>query len=148
MPYTPFTRSEVKRILQLSELGGGHAGERHSMATNAYLAERQARGTPTATAFLNFEEMITAGLALLNDPSNDAALERFRVEKKAGKGYPGSSDKYVVLEHLLATPMKMRYAIGGTTRTFPCRRVKMVIDKNHGRPRFMHVITFFGEMGG
>ncbi|MEP0189509.1 MAG: hypothetical protein ABJP70_02465 [Erythrobacter sp.] len=149
MPFTPFTRAEVKRILQFSELGSGHAGERHSKATNAYLADRQMSGTPTATAFCNFEEMITAGVALLNDPANDAALEKFRVEKRAGSGYSGGNGgKYVVLEHLLTAPMKMRYAIGGTTRTFPCRRVKMVIDKDHGRPRFIHVITFYGEMGG
>ncbi|MEM8724627.1 MAG: hypothetical protein AAGE86_03805 [Pseudomonadota bacterium] len=147
MPYTPFTRSEVKLILQLSELGTGHAGERHSKATNAYLAERQLRGTPTATAFLNFEEMIDAGLALLNAPANDAAIERFRVEKRQGKGYPGSSEKYVALEHRLTAPIKMRYAIGGTTRTFPCTKVKMVIDKCNGRPRNMHVVTFFGEFG-
>ena len=147
MPYTPFTRNEVKRILQLSEAGSGHAGERHSKATNAYLADRQMRGTPTATAFVNFEEMITAALALLNDPANDAALERFRVEKREGRGYSGSGEVYVVLEHRLPTAITMRYAIGGTTRTFPCTKVKMVIDKCRGRPRDIHVVTFFGEFG-
>ncbi|MEM9500626.1 MAG: hypothetical protein AAF941_02150 [Pseudomonadota bacterium] len=147
MPFTPFTRDEVMRILSLSELEEGHAGERHSKATNAYLVERQMHGTPTATAFLNFQEMITAGVALLNDPANDAELEDFRVDKKFNKPNTKGRMKRIVLSHILRTPMKMRYAIGGTTRTFPCRKVKMVIEKNFGRPRFIHVVTFYGEMG-
>ncbi|WP_298471002.1 hypothetical protein [uncultured Erythrobacter sp.] len=153
MPYTPFTRNEVKRIFQLSEQGRGHAGERHVNITNQGMAERQMgtherSGISDVTSFVKFDDQIDAALALLNAPANDAALERFRVEKKQGRGYSGGGGRYVELTHTLNAPVLMRYAIGGTTRTFPCRRVKMIIDKCNGRPRNIHIVTFFGEFGG
>ncbi|MDJ0641397.1 MAG: hypothetical protein QNJ15_01140 [Erythrobacter sp.] len=153
MPFTPFTRSEVKLILQLSEQGQGHAGERHVSITNQGMADRQMgtrqrAGITDVTSFVKFDDQIDAALALLNDPANDAEIERFRVEKRQGRGYAGEGGRYVELSHTLTSPVQMRYAIGGTTRTFPCRRVKMIIDKCNGRPRSIHIVTFFGEFGG
>ena len=153
MPHTPFTRGEVKMILQLSEAGRGHAGERHVVITNAGMADRQMGtrergGITDVTSFCKFDDQIDAALALLNAPENGADLERFRVEKRPGRGYSdGSSGRYVVLTHRRATPITMRYAIGGTTRTFPCTLIRMVIDKDYSRPRQMDVITCYGEFG-
>jgi len=153
MPHTPFTRSEVKRIFQLSEQGRGHAGERHVSITNQSMADRQMGtrergGITDVTSFVKFEDQISAALELLNHPDNDEALEKFRVEKKPGRGYSdGTGGRYAEITHRLNAPVLMRYAIGGTTRTFPCTKVKMIFDKCAGRPRSMHIVTFYGEFG-
>lgn len=152
MPFTPFTRAEVRYIFEQSERATGHAGARHVTITNVGMADRQMgtrerEGLAEVTSFVKFDDQIDAALELLNAPAHDAALERFRVEKRAGVAYPGSSSRYAEIEHRLATPVQMRYAIGGTTRTFPCSRVKLVFDKAPGRPRDMHIVTFFGMFG-
>lgn len=153
MPYTPFTHSEVKLIFQLSEQGRGHAGERHVDITNQGMADRQMgspgqAGITDVTSFVRFDDQINAALELLNHPDHEDALEKFRVEKKPGRGYPGGTGgRYAEISHRLNAPVQMRYAIGGTTRTFPCTKVKLIFDKCHGRPRSMHIVTFFGEFG-
>lgn len=152
MPFMPFTRADVKLMFELSEPARGHAGARHVSITNVGMVDRQMggrgrEGLAEVTSFLKFDDQIDAALELLNAPANDAALERFRVEKRAGVAYPGSSSRYAEIEHRLNAPVPMRYAIGGTTRTFPCQKVKLVFDKAPGRPFDLHIVTFFGMFG-
>ncbi len=155
MPYTPFSFSEVKTIFTLSEgltqstgRGEGHAGRDHVNISNDGMWNRTLGGNASAiTSFLRFDDQVRAALELLNAPSSDAALERFRVEKQPGRGYPGSNSPYAEITHRLMAPVQMRYAIGGGTRTFPCSLVTLVFDKCRGRPRDMHIVTCFGEFG-
>jgi hypothetical protein len=159
MPYTPFTFEEVKSIFVMSEgnalstgRGTGHAGGRHVDITNEGMWNRMqgTRGGNTLsaiTSFIRFDDQVNAALELLNAPANDAALEQFRTDKKPGRGYPGSNSPYAEITHRLNAPIKMRYAIGGGTSTFPCSLITLVFDKCYGRPRNMHVVTCFGEFG-
>ena len=144
MPYTPFTLSELRLIFQLSETGGGHAGQCHVGIDNDSLWGRvqdyQGSGIAARTAFLSFNDQLQAALEVLNAPANSAALEDFRVNKRPGR-------PYCEISHGLAAPMRMRYGMGGGAKTFPCRLVTVVLDKNLARPRQMHVVTCFGEMG-
>jgi hypothetical protein len=145
MPYTPFTFAEVRLIFQLSERAGGHAGALHVDITNDDLWNRvrdyRGTGLSARTSFIRFDDQVAAALELLNAPANDAAFEQFRCEVKQGQR------PHFTMDHTLAVPVQMRYAIGGGTRTFPCRRVRLVLAKDHARPRAMHVVTCFGEMG-
>lgn len=151
MPYTPFSYQEIRTILQLSEASDGHAGERHVTITNAQLWDRvvdyQGSGIAARTSFLKFDDQINAMLALLNAPENDAGFEAFRCHAKPQAHIEPRKRKYTVLSHTPAAPIPMRYGIGGGAQTFPCRQIRLVIDKNHERPRQMHVVTCFGEMG-
>ncbi|GGC27977.1 hypothetical protein GCM10011371_14360 [Novosphingobium marinum] len=145
MPYTPFTLDEVRRIFVQSEQGTGHAGARHVDITNAAMWDRMqgsrgSRAVAAITSFVKFDDQLGAALELLNSPANDAALEQFRCEHKPGR-------PYFAIQHRLAAPVQMRYAIGGGTRTFPCTLVRLILEKKYGRPRNMHVVTFFGEFG-
>lgn len=149
MPYQPFTREEIRLIFQLSEGptgGGGHAGAQHVNKSKEQLWQRvqsyQGAGLALRTSFLTFADQIEAAFEVLNDPRNDAALEDFRVNAKAGDR--GHFD----MKNLpLRTPVRMHYGIGGGAQLFPCSLVTLVLHKNLARPRGMHVVTFFGTMG-
>lgn len=144
MPFTPFTLEEVKSILRKSEARGGHAGARHvSITTNdlwGRMGEARNNSIAAFTAFLNFNDQAGAALELLNDPAHEQALEQFRVNSRQG-------DR-VTLRHRLRAPIRMRYAIGEGSQTFPCSAIRLVIEKDHSSPRAMHVVTCMGEMGG
>ena len=152
MPFQPFTQSEVTRIFHLSEGAGvdghhtGHAGRKHVDITNRGLADRLAAptrkggGLAAFTAFLRFSDQVAAAVEMLNAPEQDQDLEAFRVQARAGDE--------LRLEHRLTTStFPMRYAIGGGGQTFPCNQFTLWGRKVPGRPRDLHIVTFFGEFG-
>lgn len=150
MPLQPFTRDEIRLIFQLSEgpeNGGGHAGAQHVNMSKERLWQRvqayKGPGLALRTSFLTFADQIEAAFQVLNDPRNDAALEDFRVNAKAG-----DRNHFDRLKNLpLATPIRTHYGIGGGAQVFPCSLVTLILHKNLSRPRGMHVVTFFGTMG-
>ena len=146
MPVTPYTRSEVRHILELSERIGGHAGARHVNMSKDELWERvqdyKGSGLALRTSFLTFADMIEALTGVLNDSANDAELERFRVDAKAG------DRGHFELQHArLPRVFKMQYGLGGGASTYPCQSATLVLHKQPSIPRGMRVVTFFGTMG-
>lgn len=152
MPYQPFTFDEVQTIFTLSEkrppalgAGGiGHAGERHVSITNRGLSERlpddKISGLAAYTAFLSFEDQVKAALELLNLPANDTPLEHFRQALRP-------SERFSIDHCTVPTAVKLRYGTAGGGATFPCATFSLHLRKDLGRPRGMHVVTFYGTMG-
>jgi hypothetical protein len=153
MPFQPITLPEVKRIFQLSEgrganaagRGEGHAGEKHVSITNFGLGDRlmshRGGGIAAYTAFLSFDDQVAAAHEVLNMPSNDAALEDFRVNTRPGQDFQLRRIRTI-------RPTMLRYGRGdGGAATFPCSCYTMFLRKDLSRPHGMHIISFFGEMG-
>jgi hypothetical protein len=155
MPMQYISYADVEAMFRLSEgtgghpetgRGEGHAGSRHVSITNAGLGDRvidHKRGWLAAyTAFLSFRDQIGAGYEVLNAPSTDQIITDFQFNAPAGK------DLQLTRVPVL-TSMRMRYGMGGGgSGIFPCSVFTMFLRKDMNRPHRLHIISFFGEMGG